>query len=88
MTKEMPEYDSLTLLKYAKIELESHYRMVDGKEIKKDGLHISGHPLVEVIKHHLKSQEIDDAPVGFAVGMSLTGHAASIAEQLIERSRK
>ena len=51
--KKMPEYDTVTLLKLAHLELVTSYGVIGGDQIKKDGLHCNGIPFVDVIKHHL-----------------------------------
>jgi hypothetical protein len=43
------------LLTAAMIELDSYYREIGGEERKRDGLHVDGVPLVELIRNHLKS---------------------------------
>lgn len=52
--KKMPEYDTVTLLKLAHLELVTSYGVIGGDEIKRDGLHINGIPFVDVINHHLE----------------------------------
>jgi len=52
--KKMPEYDTVTLLKLAHLELVTSYGVIGGDEIKRDGLHINDIPFVDVIKHHLE----------------------------------
>ena len=52
--KKMPEYDTVTLLKLAHLELVASYGVIGGDEIKRDGLHINGIPFVDVINHHLE----------------------------------
>ena len=53
--KKMPEYDTLTLLKLAHLELVTSYGVIGGDEIKRDGLHINGIPFVDVINHHIEN---------------------------------
>lgn len=50
--RKMPEYATEQLLGLARLELETSYGVIGGDQIKKDGLHINGHPLVDVIRHH------------------------------------
>lgn len=50
--KKMPEFTTEQLLGLARLELETSYGVIGGDQIKKDGLHINGHPLVDVIRHH------------------------------------
>lgn len=53
--KKIPEYDTVTLLKFAHLELETSYGVIGGAEIKKNGLHINDIPLAAVINHHLEN---------------------------------
>ncbi|MEE9337251.1 MAG: hypothetical protein V3U87_04160 [Methylococcaceae bacterium] len=57
MALEMPEYETLTLLEFAKLEFETLYGQIGGAEIKKNGLHINDFPFVKVIEHHLNAKQ-------------------------------
>ncbi len=48
----IPEYTAEQLLAFAWLELTTHYNRIDGDALKAEGLHINGHPLVDIIMFH------------------------------------
>lgn len=55
--KPMPEFDTLHLLKLAALELQTERRRLEMLGERYESLRINGHLLVDVLMHHIKTQE-------------------------------